>query len=142
MSVTRNEAGMTQRPLSERLRWGAAHGAGFAVALIGLATAGAIATRRASLETVGLGLPAIAALYLFGCTVGGGIVGALLPMARHLYGLVILCIVAVLPLGFATFWTAGGFRWDSDATLAVVIWAPVFGAGIALIWARIRGLPK
>ena len=131
-----------RRTLAARVRWGVWRGATVAVILVGVATTGALLTRGRSLEAVGMGLPLVAILYVLGCTAGGAIVGALLPIARRGAGLVLLSILGVLPFMAMTMFVGSGFRWDSDASIALAIAGPVFGTTIALVWIGTRGLPK
>jgi len=136
------EGRVARQSLMARVRWGASRGATLGVILTAVAIVGVLVTRGRSLQAVGMGLPLVAALYVLGCAVGGVIVGAMLPLARRISGLILLCILGVLPFMAMTIFAGSGLRWDSDASIALAIAAPVFGATMALVWIATRGLPK
>lgn len=89
-------------------------------------------------ERIGTSLPAVVATYLAGGVVAGGVVGALLPLARYLVGMVIVAVIGTFGVMIGITLTSTGFRdwrdWQDTASVSILL-----GTLIALIlWAGRR----
>ena len=89
---------MTDPPLAERVRWGVSHGL-----LIGLLYAAFVLLMYYEKGPAYLGAPGISVslalgLYIVSGTIGGAIVGALLPLHRRAGGRALIGIAVMLPV--------------------------------------------
>jgi len=125
--------------LGQRMKAGARTGLAIGLALSGLAGLGYGLTAGANLETRGLTLPLIVGAYIAGCTVGGALVGSAIHLRDTFLGTIVLSVSACTPFFAVLLFATSGFAWDGDATVSLLIAAPVFGTTMGSIWWLIEG---
>jgi hypothetical protein len=109
------------------------------VGLSGLAGLGYVLTSGANFASRGVTLPLITGAYIIGCTVGGALLGSAIHLRDTFLGTIVLAVSGCTPFFVVLFFGTFGFAWNRDATIALLIAAPVFGTTMGSIWWAIEG---
>lgn len=115
------------------VRWGIAHGFGFAV-LYSIFAVILYLLRRGAFDRHGTSLGAVLSLYFAAGVVGGALVGALRPLTRSRLGSMVVGVVAMTPVflgvGILLFGPFSGWGEDNwvPMLLGAVILGPMLGS--------------